>query len=121
MDGTLQRQAERFEAPNCRLELWKGGFLGLGRKTDIGGRVLDLSETGLRFEAAERPPLSSPLKAVLRLGAGGPAIEARVVVRWASGEPGERIVAGAEFDALDAAARERIGALRKLIESGGAA
>lgn len=91
----------------------KAGLFGLGRKADVGGPVLDMSDTGMRFLSSEKPALGSVLKIVVRLGPIGATLEVKGAVRWAHAGADGKMIVGIEFDRLTDDDRAKIQRLRE--------
>ena len=100
---TPTRRFERFDVRDCTAMIHKGGFLGIVKGKDIGGPILDMSDFGLRFAAAERLPIGSNVLIRARLVPIAQVLEFPSVVRWSSQDtrfPG-RVVTGVEFNGVD--------------------
>ena len=111
--GAVKRRFERFDVRDCRAEVHKSGFLGFGKKEDIGGPILDMSDSGMRFNSAEKATLGVALKATLKLGPIGATFDVKAVVRWSHTAPDGRFIVGVEFDGISDADKDTLRKLRE--------
>ena len=111
--GALKRGTDRFDVRECTVEARKGsGFLGLGSKEDIGGPIVDMSDTGLRFACTEKPPLETTLRMELSLSPIGKKLSIRSVVKWVTFQ-GTQAIVGVEFVKLSDKDRDMLAKLRQ--------
>ena len=112
---TPTRRFERFEVHDCYVSILKGGFLGMGKRRDLGGPILDMSDFGLRFAAAERIPIGNQETISAKLVPIGLTLKLPVVVRWITQDSRypSRVVTGVEFNGVGANQLEQIQKLRE--------
>jgi len=99
---TPTRRFERFDTRDCFASLLKGGFLGIVKGRDVGGPILDMSDFGLRFAAAERLAIGTQINLTAKLVPVGRSMVLPVVIRWCTQDPRypERAVVGVEFNGV---------------------
>lgn len=99
---TPTRRFERFDTRDCFVSLHKGGFLGLTKGKDIGGPILDMSDFGLRFAAAERLAIGTQINVIAKLVPVGKVMTLPVVIRWCTQDQRypDRAVVGVEFNGV---------------------
>jgi hypothetical protein len=97
---------------DCRVEILKGSLFGMGKKQDIGGSILDMSDSGMRFVCRERLALGSSYKVILKHNPIALQMDLKATVKWATLEDG-KIVVGVEFDDPSDEHRGTIGKLRE--------
>ncbi|MBI4565537.1 MAG: PilZ domain-containing protein [Planctomycetes bacterium] len=113
--SSFKRRYDRFEVRDCRAEILTGGIFGLGKKRDIGGPILDMSDYGMRFLSSDRLVLGTVYPATLKFVPIGQKMEIKAVVRWCHQNPTAqgRLVIGAEFEGLNDEHRAIIDKLRE--------
>jgi hypothetical protein len=101
---TPTRRFERFDTRDCFVTLLKGGFLGFGKKRDIGGPILDMSDFGLRFAATERLNMGAQIELIAKLVPIGGKLTLPVVIRWCNQDARypDRSIVGVEFNGVTA-------------------
>lgn len=102
---TPTRRFERFDVRDCFASiLLSGGFLGFGKKRDVGGPILDMSDFGLRFAAAERLAIGSQVEVIAKLVPIGHKLVLPVVIRWCTQDSRypTRSIVGVEFNGVTA-------------------
>ena|SRR5687768_7466884 len=99
---TPTRRFERFDTRDCFVSLHKAGFLGLMKGKDVGGPILDMSDFGLRFAAAERLAIGTQINVVAKLVPVGKVMTLPVVIRWCTQDQRypDRAVVGVEFNGV---------------------
>ncbi|HKS16898.1 MAG TPA: PilZ domain-containing protein [Planctomycetota bacterium] len=101
---TPTRRFERFDTRDCFASIMKGGFLGIVKGRDVGGPILDMSDFGLRFAAAERLAIGTQINLTAKLVPIGRSMVLPVVIRWCTQDARypERAVVGVEFNGVTA-------------------
>jgi len=99
---TPTRRFERFDTRDCFVSFHKGGFLGIMKGKDVGGPILDMSDFGLRFAAAERLAIGTQIEVVAKLVPVGKVMKLPVVIRWCTQDQRypDRAVVGVEFNGV---------------------
>ncbi len=112
---TPTRRFERFDVRDCVASIMKGGFLGIVKGRDIGGPILDMSDFGLRFAAAERIPIGTQVTVNAKLVPIGKTLTLPVVIRWCTQDSRfpERAVVGVEFNGVGEDQLQHIQKLRE--------
>lgn len=117
---TPTRRFERFDVRDCVVIILKGGFLGMGKRRDIGGPILDMSDFGLRFAAAERFPIGTQIELTAKLVPIGQSLKLPVVIRWCTQDSRypDRSVVGVEFNGVGVEHLAHIQKLREKMRKG---
>ena len=112
---TPTRRFERFEVRDCFVSHQLGGFLGITKGRDVGGPILDMSDFGMRFAAAERLAIGNQVSLTAKLVPIGRILVLPVVVRWCTQDARfpERAVVGVEFNGVTAEQLQHIQKLRE--------
>lgn len=112
---TPTRRFERFEVHDCFVSHQVGGFLGIVKGRDVGGPILDMSDFGLRFAAAERLPIGNQISLTAKLVPIGRFLVLPVVIRWCNQDTRypDRAIVGVEFNGVTA---EQLGHIQRLRE-----
>ena len=112
---TPTRRFERFDVTDCVVSLLKGGFLGMGKRRDLGGPILDMSDFGLRFAASERFAIGTQVELVAKLVPIGVQMRLPVVIRWCTQDSRypDRSIVGVEFNGVD---QDKLNHIQKLRE-----
>jgi hypothetical protein len=112
-----RRRAERFPTPGASASARKGIFEPAGARVearkprglfgllppgpDVGGVVLDMSATGLRFVSSEKLELGSKVTFVVNFSKVAEPLKCAGTVRWTHAHGGGTFAVGVEFDPLD--------------------
>ena len=117
---TPTRRFERFDVRDCVVSILKGGFLGMGKRRDLGGPILDMSDFGLRFAAAERLAIGTQIELTARLMPINQSLKLPVVIRWCTQDSRfpERAVVGVEFNGVGTDQLAHIQKLREKMRRG---
>ncbi len=111
-----RRRAERFPTPGASASARKGIFQPAGARVearrprglfgllppgpDVGGAVLDMSATGLRFVSAEKLELGTKIAFVVTFSKTGETLRCSGTVRWAHAHAEGKFAVGVEFEPL---------------------
>ena len=117
---TPTRRFERFDTRDCFASYIKGSFLGIVKGKDVGGPILDMSDFGLRFAAAERLAIGNQVELTAKLAPIGKTLVLPVVIRWCTQDSRfpERAVVGVEFNGVTADQLVHIAKLREKMKRG---
>jgi len=111
-----RRRYPRFSMHDATVKLYRKGataIFGLAR-LNIEGRVLDLSDGGLRLETNEQLLIDTKIRLKITNAKFNDTMDADGVTRWCHVDPKdpERFTVGVEFTNLDQAALRKISQMR---------
>ncbi len=115
-----KRRYERIALVNCPAEVYRLRSLSiLNSRTNIGRRLINLSEVGVQVAVSERLAPDTRIRVVAKIPSFADTIEGEFSVRWCATNmhvPGE-FFAGAEFTSMPSGQVAKIQQLRKVFRS----
>lgn len=117
---TSKRRYERIVLEESPVQVFKLGLIALlNSRTDIGRKLVDLSEVGVKVTLSQRLPVGTRIKIVAKIPKFADTIEGELAVKWCAGARAnaEEFFAGAEFTSMPAGQVLKIQQLRKVFRS----